>query len=213
MPLFSFLFILSFLLPVMLYGQPVNIKPERGGAFFVGFSNRLVLTTESGNCDEITASADFGTLKKEKGCVYSFNVSTKGMVTITLKQKIKGNESVIARKQIAVKYIPPPEARIGRRKSGPFPLSAFKMQTGVGIVQEGWEGKPYFMIMSYDVIIYRNNSVVLSEHCNDAYFNDACKSFLKQGLRAGDKVVIEHLLCTCPDCRIQRLNNLSYVMI
>lgn len=210
---FAFVVVLCCVLNIVsLRAQQATITSQWGDILYIGYANWLTIASPNGNCATITATSDIGELIKVERCMYSFHASKPGIATFTLKQRVKGQEAVIGSNQFEVRLVSHPEARIGGKKSGRFPIAAFKVQTGVGIAQEGWIGKPRYVILGFNIKIFRGQSLVLSEHNESCYFSGACKSFLKQELKVGDKVIIENLRCTCPDCRIQALGDLTYIM-
>lgn len=194
-----------------MHSQTVAVVAERLNAAYVGRSNRMIITSEKCSCDEITATVDAGEIRKEKGCNFILQVERQGEITITVRRKARGKETLIGTQKLRVKYIPAPEARVGNQKSGRFPLGEFKAQTGVSVVQQGFEGMPYFYIIAFEIRIYRNKALIFSDYGNGSYFRDGCKAFI-QTLRGGDVVQIDNIKCGCPDCRIQLLNSLSYIM-
>lgn len=199
------------LLSGTIYSQTVAVAAEKLNKVYIGMDNRMTITSEKCSCDEITATVDAGEIRKEKGCNFILYVERQGQVTITVKKKSGGKETLIGTKKLKANYIPAPEARVGNRKSGRFPVGEFKAQTGVTIVQQGFEGTPYFYIISFEIRIYRNKALIFSDYGDGAYFRKESKDFI-QTLRAGDVVEINNIKCTCPGCRIQSINSLSYIM-
>ncbi len=197
--------------PAALAAQQFELTTEwLNGTVYIGKDSRIEIKPDQGNCEELTVTADVGELRQESGFRYVFHASREGSVTLTVQRKIKGKLVSLGSRSLAVKYFPPPVASVSGRKSGPFPLAGFKLQTGVMVTQEGIK-RPYFEIMSFDIKIYRNKNLIFETSCTSAYFDRECKDFF-QSLRPGDTVNIEHIRCTCPDCRIQALGDLTYIM-
>lgn len=197
--------------PAVLRAQQFAVTTEwLNGTVYIGFDNRIEISPERDGCDAITVTADAGELKKDRDCRYFLRVSREGRVTLKVQQKINGKLVSLGSRSLPVKYFPPPVASVGGRKSGPFPLVGFKLQTGVVIMQEGITRR-YFEAISFGIKVYRNRNLVFETTCAGPYFNNACKNFF-QSLRPGDTVIIDSIRASCTSCRVQALGDLTYIM-
>lgn len=197
--------------PASLAAQQFELTTEwLNGTVYIGKDSRIEIKPEQGNCEEFTVTADVGELRQESGCRYVFHAWREGSVTLTVQRKLGGKQVLLGRRSLPIKYFPPPAASIGGRKSGPFPLAGFKLQTGVMVTQEGIK-RLYFEAISFGIKVYRNRNLVFETACTGPYFNDACKNFF-QSLRPGDTVIIDNIRASCPSCRVQALGDLTYIM-
>jgi gliding motility-associated protein GldM len=192
-----------------------SLQLDKMNVMYIGVDNPITLSASGYNIEDVRLNMPWAQLTSRGKGAYMARVDKQGAFDYSIDAASRGGATggKISAGKIRVKYIPPPQARVGNIQSGRLKTGDAKAQLGVVAALENFDFEARFQVTSFNfVYVPRNGGEGYGEvPVNGPLFNNEVKQFMSRS-KPGDKWIIENVKAVGPDKRIQPINTVTITL-
>jgi hypothetical protein len=190
--------------------QNVAIAPVKLNVLYIGIDNPLQIAASEASDDQLTVSISGGesTISRKGKGLYHVRVSSVTddcTITVLVKGKLAGTS------KFRVRHLPRPAASVGGLNSGSI-ITAEKVmnQSGLGIFTNDTPVELNYEVLEYTVNVMDDKGHLKTILCQGAAFSPEAKQSMKNYLKAGEILTIEHIRVKDQEGKEMKLPALLY---
>ncbi len=210
--LYLALFNFSFsLLPLQNQSNEIGVvSADKMNILYIGMDNPISVAIAGVPIEQTQVSITDGIISStDRKGAYNIRVNSPGTTTIEVSGKGQQGRTLNASSPFRVKRIPNPQATIGGRSGGSFPIATFKAQKGMTVHLNHFNFDASFRILSFDVSHSKPRGYISSVHNQGATFNTEVRSLIEQA-QIGDIFYFDNIRVKAPDETTRHLPILSF---
>lgn len=182
-----------------------TVSPTKMNVLYIGVDNPIQISAAGVAANNLKVSMANGTINGSGGN-YIVNVQTPGETNINISANGKNYGAF----KFRVKTVPDPIAMLSKRKSGPFPISEFKIQKGPYAEIENFDFYAPFTISSFSLFYHpKNNGEPAQFTTSGTLFSKEMLAVIQKA-KPGDYYYIEDIKAVGPDKRSRSLPSLAF---
>lgn len=189
--------IFSVLFCMNVRAQKVVLSNGFQNIFYIGIDNPVEIAVSNYACDSVFLEIDNGSIHGSN-CEYTVNVKKEGDVAISV-YTIKDNvRSLLQKISFTAVLLPKPIAKICGMENSDIKSSVFKVQRGLCSELQDLDTDLKYEIVSYKVLILKNNGKVKTYKITGPYFSEEMREEML-AIFAEDMVIFYDIISKSPD--------------
>ncbi|MDB5229122.1 MAG: gldM [Bacteroidota bacterium] len=151
--------------------QKVVLSNGFQNIFYIGIDNPVEVAVSNYACDSVTLEIDNGSIKGTN-CEYTVKVEKEGNTTISVYANKDNIRSLLQKISFTAVMLPKPVAKICGMENSDIKSSVFKAQRGICAELQDLDTDLKYDIVSYKVLILKNNGKVKMYKITGPYFSE-----------------------------------------
>lgn len=193
------LLLLLLLAKTIVMAQEAAVQLDKENIMYVGVPNPITVVARNTPCSNLTIAIDSGEVRSGfDTCRYEVSVKKSGISLLRVYKNTKKGKTLIATREIRVKRIPDPVAKLGGIRSGSMKRSILAAQLGIVASIDNFDICAHIAVKHFTIMIIRNKQTIFSKTINAARFDDEVTQQLLK-LKGDDAVFVCDIIGMGPD--------------